>query len=161
MGFELKPEIKKVLNKIDFVKRYEDLSENSRSRLSRQGTNDVTNESAIRIIKDLGYEVSYDKKEKFFKAGVVEELPTYRIWFNIVLRSGVVEFIWVVYHDDEVRLGSPWSIYSKLLISPDKKIKPPLYSTELDLEYILQNAFEMYEDFKKGVIEEYKSIIEI
>ncbi|GLC81702.1 hypothetical protein [Lacrimispora brassicae] len=156
MSFELKPEIKQVLTKINFVERYEALSESSRDISAKADIIDISIEQVTKIINDLGYETKYDKKERFFKVGLVEDLPKYRIWFNVVLRSGVAEFIWVVYHNEEVRLGSPWSIYPKLLISPDKRIKPPLYSTSLDLEKLLRTALEMYEDFKQGVVDEYK-----
>jgi len=156
MDFDLKPEIKKILTKINFIERYEDIS--NRFAAPENKGFDVPIERSIQIINSLGYDAVYDKKERFFKVGVVENMPTYRIWFNIVLRYNIAEFIWVVYHNNEVRLGSPWSIYSRLLVAPDKKIKYPHYSTSFELEQLLKAAFELYEDFKQEVIEEYQPI---
>ena len=156
MNFELKKEIRKVLCDINFIERYEHMSDDSRKQVSRSDSKEVEVEQVIDIINSIGYEVVFDKKEKFFKVGLVENVPKYRIWFNIVLRSGVAEFIWVVYHNNEVRLGSPWSIYVKLL-SPDKRIKPPLYSDEQDLKKLLKQAMNMYDDFKSALIAEYQA----
>jgi hypothetical protein len=158
MSFDLKPEIKKILSTIDFVKRYEHMSENSRA-IAGEAVFSPSVEETIQIINGLGYEAVYDKKERFYKVGIIENLPTYRIWLNIILRSKVAEFVWVVYHNDEIRLGSPWGVYPRLLISPDCIIKPPLYSTRSDFEQLMKAAFELYEEFKQAVIEEYQSCV--
>ena len=45
------------------------------------------------------------------------------IWFHIILEHGMTEFVWVVYHNNEVRLGSPWSVYSRVLMNASERIK--------------------------------------
>jgi len=78
------------------------------------------------------------------------------IWFNIILEYGMTEFIWVVYRNNEVSLGSPWSVYSRLLIDSSERIKKPVYRSYKELEEILKEAFLMYEDFKSELINLYK-----
>lgn len=150
MSFEMKPEIKTVLEKIEFVNRYKVLSEQFRGN-----SNDINDrlenydiEKVNEIFKKLGYDAAFDNKEKFFKVGVVDNSPNYLIYFNVILEYGMTEFIWVVYHNNEVRLGSPWSVYSRLLNEASKRIKKPVYKSYEELEVILKEAFLMYEDFK-------------
>lgn len=154
MSFEMKPEIKTVLEKIDFVNRYKVLSEQFKGN-----PNDINDrlenydiEKVNEIFTKLGYDTTFDYKEKFFKVGVVDN---YTIWCNIILEYGMTEFIWVVYHNNEVRLGSPWSVYSRLLIDPNERIKKPVYRSYEELEEILKEAFLMYEDFKFNLINLY------
>ena len=49
-------------------------------------------------------------------------------------------------------MGSPWSIYSRLLINPEYRIDYPLFGTYEDLDEIFETGFAMYEEFKKAVI---------
>ncbi|MGG0724332.1 hypothetical protein [Bacillus mycoides] len=157
MSFEMKPEIKAVLEKIRFVDRYKNLSENFRGNPNdlNDRLEDYDIEKVNEIFKRLGYVATFDKKEKFFKVGVIDNSPNYMIWFNIILEYGMTEFIWVVYHNDEVRLGSPWSVYSRLLINPRERIKKPVYRSYEELEDILKEAFLMYDDFKSELISVY------
>lgn len=158
MSFEMKPVIKTVLEKIEFVDRYRALSEQF------EGNPDDINdrienyeiEKVNEIFNKLGYDADFDDKEKFFKVGVLDNSPNYMIWFNIILEYGMTEFIWVVYRNNEVRLGSPWSVYSRLLIDPSERIKKPVYRSYKELEEILKEAFLMYEDFKSELINFYK-----
>ncbi|MFT9818123.1 hypothetical protein [Lysinibacillus sp. NPDC056185] len=157
MSFEIKPEIKAALEKIRFVDRYKKLSErfsgNPNDLNDRLDEYDI--EKVNEIFKGLGHVATFDKKEKFFKVGVIDNSPNYMIWFNVILEYGMTEFIWVVYHNDEVRLGSPWSVYSRLLIDPRERIKKPVYRGYEELEEILEEAFLMYDDFKSELINVY------
>ncbi|EJQ45437.1 hypothetical protein IEE_02318 [Bacillus cereus BAG5X1-1] len=99
----------------------------------------------------MGYVATFDKKEKFFKIGVLDHSPNYMIWFNIILEHGMTEFVWVVYHNNEVRLGSPWSVYSRLLMNASERIKTPVYRNYIELEEILKEAFLMYDDVKSEI----------
>ena len=150
MSLEMKPEIKKVLEKVEFVQRYKVLSEQFRGN-----PNDINDrlenydiEKVNEVFKKLGCDAAFDNKENFFKIGVLDNSPNYMIWFNIILEYGMTEFIWVVYHNNEVRLGSPWSVYSRLLIDPSERIKKPVYRSYEELEEILKGALLIYEDFK-------------
>lgn len=157
MGLEMKPEIKKVLEKIEFINRYKVLSEQFRGNPNdindRLGNYDI--EKVNEIFTKLGYEAAFDNKERFFKVGVVDNSSDYMVWFNVNLEYGMTEFIWVVYHKNEVRLGSPWSVYSRSLIDSSVRIKKPVYRNYEELEEILKTAFLMYEDFKFELINLY------
>ncbi len=72
--------------------------------------------------------------------------------FHIILRYGYVDFVWVVWDGDNLILGSPWSIYSRLLIDQDYRVGYPVFGTYDDLEEILRTGFSMYEEFKTAVI---------
>ncbi|MBC1492632.1 hypothetical protein [Listeria booriae] len=153
MGIELKPEIKNALLGMNFVEQYEKLSrEYSAERI---GSNNrliyCDMDEVIEIIEALGYAVSFDKQEKFFK--IVEDVRRdMNFGFNISLDSGMVDFVWIVKRDGELRLGSPWSIYSRLLVDTEYRIKKPVFSNYEDLEKILKEAFKMYEEFKSILI---------
>ena len=153
----MKPEIKVVLDKIGFVDRYKKMSEYFRGNPNdlNDRLEDYDVKKVIEMFNSFGYEATFDKKEKFFKLGVIDNSPYYMIWFNIILEYGMTEFIWVVYRNNEVQLGSPWSVYSRLLIDQKARIKKPVYRDYKELEQILKEAFLMYEDFKRELINLY------
>ena len=157
VGLDLNPVIQRVLTKINFVKRYEQLSKDSEKGVSRGQAKDIGVEVIAKMINNLGYETTYYKGERFlvFKTGIAEKAPLYKIWFNIVLRSRAVRFVWTVYHNDEMVLGDPGGVQALSLDFADKKVYVPIYSTATELEQILKVGFEMYEGFKAELIEEY------
>ena len=63
----------------------------------------------------------------------------------------MVDLVWVVKEKEELLLGYPWGIYSRLLIDSDYRIKKPIITSYDDIEEILKDSFEMYEDFKKAI----------
>ncbi|MFT0602114.1 hypothetical protein CQZ91_05805 [Bacillus cereus] len=153
MNLKLKPEIETALKKIDFVNRYTELSSFSRENYDAEEIIPNPNiEEIQQILEKLGYKSVYDKKEKFFKVGELGDKKENLFYFHIGIKVNVLDFTWVVYHNDELRLGSPWSLYSRLLISPDTRIKPVLFSDYDSLEKILKIALGMYEDFKQELI---------
>ena len=149
---ELNPIIKQALLDIDFIERYQRLSdEYSAEKVpSKERLVYVDGDEVFEMLSKLGYESSFDSREKFFKIKE-EHLGKYRFGFHISLRDGNAELIWVVKEGDNVLLGLPWGIYSRLMIDPDYRIKRPVYGTYDDLEHILEVAFEMYKDFKNAI----------
>lgn len=154
MGFELKPEIKEVLEKINFLERSKNMSKRFNESLEDCLRNYDVNK-VIHLFNRLGYDAEYDGREEFFKTAFVDNSPNYKIWFNISLKYGIAEFIWVAYHQNEVRTGSPWSIYVRFL-GPDEKFKKPTFGSYEELEELLKEAFLMYEDFKRELISIYE-----
>ncbi|MED1057613.1 hypothetical protein [Bacillus mycoides] len=153
MSLTLKPEIKIALKKIDFVNRYIELSAFSREIYDAEEIVPNPNiEEIQQILEQLGYKSVYDKKEQFLTVGEIGDKKETLFYFNIGIKINVLDFTWVVYHNDELRLGSPWSLYSRLLISPDTRIKPVLFSDYDSLEKNLKIALGMYEDFKRELI---------
>lgn len=150
---ELNEKIKNALIKIDFIRKYEELSRDFSSDRTPESEllEYVDRDEAMEIIERLGYKASFDRREKFFKIEK-EKIGNYTFGFHIVLRYGSVEFIWCVWDGEDVILGSPWSIYSRLLIDSDYRISYPVFGTYEDLDEIFERGFTMYEEFKKAVI---------
>lgn len=147
---ELNPKIKDTLIKIDFIKRYEELSAQFSS--DRVPADErliyIDGEEVKEMISELGYFPRFDVKEKFYKIKE-EQIGEFSFGVHIILRYGIVELVWAVKENGTLLLGSPWGTYSKRLIDASYRIKPPVFGTYEDLEDILEITFEMYEDFKR------------
>lgn len=151
---ELHFKIKNALIKMDFIKRYEELSNrfsSERISLSKRLVY-VERDEVMDTIRDLGYFPLFDAREKFFKIKE-EQIENFTFGFHIILRDGMVDLIWVVRENGELLLGAPWSTYSRRLIDVNYRIKQPVYGTYEDLEDILKTAFGMYENFKLTFIQ--------
>ena len=105
----------------------------------------------MEIVELLGYKVHYDKQEHFFYIDL-ESVEKFQFGFHFALKSGRLELIWVVYEEDEVLLGSPWTRYPRLMIGRDYIIKQPIISDYVDFRDVMKIAFEMYEDFKQAFL---------
>ena len=145
--------IKNSLIKMNFVKRYEELSKKfdavrtpSKDRLIY-----IDGELIMEMIPDLGYVPQFDAKEKFFKIQE-EQVGPFAFGVHMILKYGLVELVWVVREKGEVLLGYPWGMYAKSLIGPDYRIKLPIFGSYDDLKEILEITFDMYEDFKHAMI---------
>lgn len=150
---ELNPEIKCSLIKIDFIERYEKLSNKFNAERTPSGRRLVyiDGEEVMEIIQELGYFPLFNPKEKFYKIKE-EHIDKFTFGVHIILRGGMVDLVWVVKENDEILLGAPWGTYSKRLIDINYIIKKPIFGTYEDLEEILKVSFEMYEDFKRALI---------
>lgn len=151
---ELHFKIKNALIKMDFIKRYEELSNRfSSERMSLiERLVYVDRDEVMDTIRDLGYSPLFDAREKFFKIKE-EQVENYTFGFHIILRDGMVNLVWVVRENGKPLLGAPWSTYSRRLIDVNYRIKQPVFGTYEDLEDILKIAFGMYEDFKLTLIQ--------
>ncbi|MBP2623834.1 hypothetical protein [Streptococcus oricebi] len=151
---ELNPIVKQALIDIDFVGRYEKLSEeyNEARTPDNKRLDIIDGELIMDIISNLGYQPSFNAREKFFKIKK-EKIQDYSFGFHIAMSYGMVELIWVVEQGKDVLLGSPWSVYSRRLINPDYRIKMPVCGDYDELEDVLMKAFKMYEDFKNAFLE--------
>lgn len=146
---ELNLKIKNALVKMDFIRRYEELSSHFSSERtpSSERLVYVERDEVMSIIRDLGYSPLFNAKEKFYKIKE-EQTGTFTFGFHIILRDGMADLVWVVRENGELLLGTPWSVYSRRLIDVNYRIKKPVFGTYEDLEDILKTAFGMYEDFK-------------
>ena len=106
---ELNPKIKNALIKIDFVKRYEELSNKYSSE--RTPSNNrlvyIDGEEVLEMIQELGYHPSFNSREKFYKIKE-EKIGDFIFGVHIILRWGMMELVWVVKENGELLLGSPW-----------------------------------------------------
>lgn len=147
---ELNSKIKDALIKLDFVKRYEELS-NKFSTERTPSSNRlvyIDGEEVMETIQDLGYSPLFDAKEKFYKIKE-EQMGEYTFGVHVILQGGMVDLVWVVRENEELLLGAPWGTYSRRLIDSSYRIKKPIIGTYEDLEEILKISFKMYEDFKR------------
>jgi len=150
---ELNFKIKAALVKIDFIKRYEELSDkfNAERTPSSNRLVYIDGEEVLETIQDLGYSPLFDAKEKFYKIKE-EKMGRFALGVHIILQGGMVDIVWVVKENGELLLGAPWGTYSRRLINSSYRIKKPIFGTYEDLEEILKITFKMYEDFKSALI---------
>lgn len=151
--YELNEKIKEALLSINFIERYEKLSNlyNDEKTASDERLIYIDGEEVMDTIRDLGYDSKFDSREKFYKLKE-EKVGNYIFGFHIILYNGTVELIWDVKENDKVLLGSPWGTYAKRLIDPSYIIKKPIIGDYDDLECVLKEAFIMFEDFKKAIL---------
>ena len=136
---ELNSKIKDALTKIDFVKRYEELS--NKFSIERTPSSNrlvfIDGEEVMETIQDLGYSPLFDSKEKFYKIKE-EQIGEYTFGVHVILQGGMVDLVWVVRENGELLLGAPWGTYSRRLIDSSYRIKKPIFGTYEDLEQILK-----------------------
>ena len=150
---ELDIKIKDSLIKMDFVKRYEELSKKFDS--VRTPSNNrliyIDGEEIMEMIHNWGYLPQFDAKEKFYKIKE-EQVDQFTFGVHIILQDGMVDLVWIVKEKGKLLLGAPWGTYSKRLIDANYRIKKPVFGTYEDIEEILKISFDMYEDFKHALI---------
>ena len=150
--YRMNPRIVDALVKMDFIRRYEELSRrfsvdkmpavNQLERIDRK--------KVLELIEKLGYSAKYYGKEKFFQ--IEEQIDNLTFAVHICFHRGRVELIWVVRENGELLLGRPWFEFSRQLIDIDYIIKSAYAGTYETLEEILKITFEMYEDFKQIIL---------
>lgn len=150
---EIKPEIKKALLSIDFFKRYENLSKkyDERKTPRKERLRYFDGEIIMESIKHLGYTVEFEPKEKFF---IVKDkqIENYSFAVHIILDGGMVDMVWIVKEDNALILGLPIGEFSRIIFSPDYRIKKPIFGTYEDLDEIFCIGFQMFEDFKQALV---------
>ena len=153
---KLNPAIEKALKQISFVERYKSLS--AEFDEIRTPLNDrlryIDGEIIIEIVESLGYTVEFNSKDKYFLTKEDQINGKYKTLVKFDLNGGMVEFIWEVWLKDKVILGSPWGTYSVRMGMNEGRIKKPIFGTYEDLGEIFRIGFELYEDFKKALIEQ-------
>lgn len=150
---ELNSKIKDALIKMNFVKRYEELSNEFGAQKTPQNERliYIDGEEVMEMVSSLGYSPLFNAKEKFYKIQE-EQVEPFSFGVHIILQSGLVDLVWIVKENGELLLGAPWSAYSRRLVDVNYRIKKPIFGTYDDLESILKTAFEMYEDFKCALL---------
>lgn len=94
---ELNSKIKEALIEIDFIKRYEEVSNkfNAERTPSKSRLVYIDGEEVMEIIQDLGYSPLFDSKEKFYKIRE-EQVERFTLGVHIILQGGMVDLVWVV-----------------------------------------------------------------
>ncbi|MGG3504885.1 hypothetical protein ABES58_05305 [Paenibacillus lautus] len=133
--------------KIKFIERYKNLAAKYQFNISESFENYESNQ-VVKIMSELGYVSSFNKKEKFFK--ITETQNDYKFQFVISLKYGVAEFIWSVWENSELRIGGTWGILKEQLDGLENdKVRKPVFRNYEELKELLADAFLIYEDFKR------------
>lgn len=146
-------ELSEVYKKIDFVNRFKKISINHNDfKNSLSGNN---KEMYDRILSKFIYPVKYFKKETFYK--IEEKLGNITFIFQLVLKNGIVEpMLYVKLNENYLGPDHRFdSVCEKLEDSFTRREFPiPVYSSEEELEEILNEIFAIYEDFKSELLKQ-------
>lgn len=149
MAFEFLPEEKQAFLDINFVERYEKFA------LARQFPEEKKNFEAIykptkvkELIESMGYTVTYNGREKFFRFSIAKDEATgLEAFLTIEVRSGRVELIWSVTRHGESYAGNVLNIVSRVLISLDYRIPYPQVRSYEELREVLEENISLYLEF--------------
>lgn len=135
-----------ILNKIEFTKNYKALVDTFNSgNMEHHSVDEVKS-----IFNDLGYTVTYNKKEDFYKLEVVNNTLT--IQTNFSLKFGSVEIILGILLDGErIKVGGPFGFLYRKLTS--ERISKPLYDNYGDLKQIFTKAISISLEIEKELSE--------
>lgn len=143
--------LKKILEKIDFVKRYLSLCTKHSDR--ENNIKDKSLKEIGELLNNINVSFNFSKKECFFK--IKEKIVAYNFQFNIIPYTGALQFVWDV-KVNKIRLKLGWGMWENIveeIEGIDFEIKPrPYYSNYQELEEILTEAFAIYKDFKTEVL---------
>lgn len=148
---QLPSEIRVALENIDFIDRYKNMS----AKYDFDEEFKYDNNEVLRIFNELGCYARYYKRENFFQ--IVEEVPPCQFKFNISLKYAHLEFIWVVRKDGELLIGDPWDMLKRSLDGTGENVRAAGFRNYDELKEILEEAFLMYEDFKRELLSIYSS----
>ncbi len=147
MGLSTK--LSNTLVSIGFADRFSKISEAHSDRSSVMTKPDIDEVSTL--ITRLGYKCSYNKKHKFFKISGGSETAL-DVGLNFAVERGKAEFILNLRLDGKGD-GGPFAFMCDLMGCADR-IKNPVYRSYDELEVILKEGLEVYEDIKKGLAQE-------
>jgi hypothetical protein len=142
-------QLKSKLEKVDFVIRYMNIC-NKYSNYDKS-MDSVNIEEVKEIFESLLLPFKFYKSERFFKLN--EKVDSYYLQFNIVVKSGYVQFIWHIKQNEEpLKLG--WGMWESIIeeMTSLEYTRKPLFCSYLDLEAILKEVFSIYEDFKEELL---------
>lgn len=143
---------RKVLENIDFLKRYSKLSKKydsirtpNEKRLTKPDGIEVCD-----IFEDMGYDLEFSKGVDKF-AYFDEKYEDYKFSFRFSLSNGTAEFILAIWENEELLVGTNFGMMSKEL-GVIETIKKPVFSNYTELKDILKTAIEIYLNCKAELI---------
>lgn len=148
--------MKKVLEEIDFINRYNSLLEkySIKSIPFDMMCNGYSVELVIDEVESLGYKVKFNKRERFFNTNK-EQIDGFVFFTHFVIRSGIIEMFWDVKYENKNIVAKPIHWFSKhYLDKPTSNVI--VYSEYEQLEEIFTVLYKMYEDFKVAFLEAVK-----
>lgn len=140
--------LRSILENMAVINRYKKLSHENGDLGNKMKV--YSNDEVIKIASGLGYNLSYNKKENFFK--LLEKNDGLETQLNISLKYGLVELILGIVEDgDRYEVGGPFGVITRLL-GEEERIKYPAFKDYDQLRNILRESFGIYEDIKKGLL---------
>ena len=145
---------KTILEKINFVSRYKCICENYHDFDNRM--RDSTKQIQKEVLNLFKYKYKYVSNGSFYQ--VKDESQDILFNLHLVLKGGAVETLIYIYIDNKFikprgRIDffpeDVGILYDRL------KYGLPKYSSEKELEEILEGLFSIYEDLKTEVVKEY------
>lgn len=134
--------LKNVLVEMNFKGRFDALFD---KHAHKNMFKDANPADVQKIIEKLGYTCKYHTKGKFFEIDDADQ-----IGLNLSTDIGIVDFILSTIIDGKGE-GGPFG-YMAILIDPtEQRTKKPRFSSYAELEEILVEGFNIFEDIKKGL----------
>lgn len=154
MMIELDIRVKEALTKINFIERYQRLSQtyNNVKTPLKERLRYIDGEIVLDGLAKLGYQAKFEKRENYFWIQEVQ-MGTYTFSCHIGLENGMVDMVWIVKQDGTLILGLPIGEYPRLMIDPSYKIKKPIFGTYEDLDEILKSIFALFQEFQKAMVD--------
>ncbi|HEM3463479.1 TPA: hypothetical protein U1B09_000976 [Streptococcus suis] len=96
----------------------------------------------------MGYSVTYNGREKFFRFSIVKDEATgLEAFLTIDVRTGRVELIWYVNKNDKPYAGTVLLSVARRLISLDYRIPYPHVRSYEELREVLEENISLYLEF--------------
>lgn len=150
----LQEEIEQILRHIDFVSRYDGMSNKYNER---DESFKFQNEDVLQVAKGMGHPMKYSKSKEFY---LEEVLSGYKLNFGFTIRFNSFDFGLSVIHDErDIRSSAPWGFLVQLMSNGQKKVSKAMFRNINDIGSILKEAFSIYEDFKKELLTSQEGVI--
>lgn len=147
----LQSEVEHVLLKIDFINQYKSISSSYRER---DESFVFANDKIIEIANDIGYPIKYSKAKEFH---LREESSGFVFKFGFTIRFNSFDFGLSITNENRgIQTSAPWGFLVQLLSDGGEKVSKAAFKNYADIEGILKHAFKVYEDIKKGLLENQK-----
>ncbi|RED94073.1 hypothetical protein [Marinoscillum furvescens] len=143
----LQGEIEQILKDIDFISRYDNMSNRYNKR---DESFNCQNDSVLQIAKKIGHPINYSKSKEFY---LEEDLSGFKLKFGFTIRFNSFDFgLSVIHEGRDIKSSAPWGFLVQLMTEGEKKVSKAMFKGYDDIESILQEAFSIYDDFKKGIL---------
>ncbi len=150
----LDQEIVNALIKIQFVEKYESISNSAfakynaaEEKIGRADPKKITE-----LLETAGMNAKFIKKEKFYKTEDIC-IGNYSFRMHFAFNYDFTECIWVVHKNNILILGSPLGVLPRLLVSPNFRIKPPKYSNYDDILIIVKQLKSLFNELQNALVE--------
>ena len=142
----MKQEYKLALQEINFFERVKEIAVKSYKIDSENILESYSKEEVCKIFIDLGYEVRYDKKEKFYE--IIIKINKYSLICNIAIENDYLDIGWYLYYENEFYEGDVWQMLSYDIDENYEEFMKPEYHNYKELAFLIEKVMLLFEDFK-------------